>query len=1050
MLRTWESEPESIEKNIALLKFALDKVHEAAYLIDEDGRIRYVNEESCRVLGYSREELLNLSVTDIDPDFPSERWPGHWDELKERGSITFEGRHRTKDGRIFPVEISASYFEYDGQGYDLALVRDITERIRVEDALRFIAQRGWAGTADTFLSALAGYLADTLGMDYVLIAHLLDDGFSEAETSALHAKGEILSNVRYELKGTPCENVIGKKLCIYPKGVQALFPADTLLADMGAESYAGIPLWDSAGRPIGLLAALDGKPFHDENTLSYILQLAATSAAAALERERDDRLLAAREREFRTLAENSPDCILRYDNGCRCIYANPRIENTLGIPAGGMIGKTPMDIFPAGEYRLYQERIEGVLGTGADADLEVVIPGTGEVGRHHHVRFTAERDQEGAITGVLVIGRDITERKQMENVLRESEERFRTLTEKSPAGIYIIQDDLFRYVNPAFAEIHGYTPEEIINRLGPVDFITPEDRERVLYSIRHRTAGENMLSHLEFHIRRKDGSIRAVEVFGSRASHQGYPAIIGTIIDVTERKKSEEKLFQVTERWERTFNAVPDLIAIIDADCRIVQANKAMAERLGITPEECEGQVCYEAIHKTEEPPSFCPHVQTLKDKHEHMTEVREAGLDGDFIVSTSPIFDSTGQLVGSVHVARDITERLKAEEERKMLEAQLHQAQKMEAIGQLAGGIAHDFNNILTAIIGYSSILIHRLEEENPLRRHAKQVLSAAERAAELTNCLLAFSRRQVLNAKPVDLCEIVLGLEIMLRRLVPEDIDFRTAVADGDLVVMADKVQIEQVLMNLVTNAKDAMPSGGALTIEIFPALMEKQFVHAHGFGEPGDYACITVSDTGLGMDEETQKRIFEPFFTTKEVGKGTGLGMAIIYGIIRQHNGYISVYSEKERGTTFKVYLPLIAEEIMDLKEPMDAEPLPGGTETVLLAEDDAAVRELHRMMLEDAGYTVIKAVDGEDALKKFMERRTEVDILATDVIMPKVNGKALYEEIRKIRPDMKVLFMSGYTKDIIVERGILDEEFSVLTKPITPHKLLRKIREILYEN
>ena len=790
-----------------------------------------------------------------------------------------------------------------------------------------------------------------------------------------------------------------------------------------------------------------------------------------------------------------------------------------------------------------------------------------------HVSTTPIFDAEQHFNGSFGMFTDITERKRVENVLRESEERFRTLTEKSPVGVYIIQDDLFRYVNPAFAEIHGYAPKEIIDRLGPVDFLTPEDRERVLDNIRCKTAGDIELSRDEFHISHRDGSIRVVEVFGSRASHHGRPALIGTIVDITERKRSEEKLFQVTERWERTFDAVPDLIAIIDTDFRIVQANKAMADRLGSTPAECAGQVCYAAIHKTGAPPSFCPHAQTLTDCHEHMTEVSEEALGGDFIVSTSPIYDSAGQLMGSVHVARDITKRKhaetklneqlhflqqlldsipipvyykdvdglylgcnsaferfiglsrsdivgktvyevapkeradkhheadsallrhpgiqiyeasgiyndgechnvifnkatfvdanncvagtvgamiditslrKAEEERKKLETQLHQAQKMEAIGQLAGGIAHDFNNILTAIIGYSGIILLRMEKESSLRKYVEQVLTAAERAAELTNGLLAFSRRQVLHAKPLDLCVVVRGLEKMLGRLVPEDIDFRTTVAEGDLIIMADKVQIEQVLMNLVTNAKDAMPRGGTLTIEVSPVVREASFVHVDGFGEPGHYACITVADTGQGMDEETRKRIFEPFFTTKEVGKGTGLGMSIIYGIIQQHNGYISVYSEKEMGTTFRIYLPIIVEGIKEVHDTREAEPLPGGTETILLAEDDAAVLELHRMILEEGGYKVIEAVDGQDALDKFTEHRTEVDILATDVIMPKINGKSLYEEIRKIRPDIKVLFMSGYTKDIIVERGILDDEFSVITKPVTSYELLKKVREIL---
>jgi two-component system cell cycle sensor histidine kinase/response regulator CckA len=513
---------------------------------------------------------------------------------------------------------------------------------------------------------------------------------------------------------------------------------------------------------------------------------------------------------------------------------------------------------------------------------------------------------------------------------------------------------------------------------------------------------------------------------------------------VRERTK---ELLEISERWERTFDAVPDLIAIIDTDFRIVQVNKAMAERLGATPAECAGQVCYEVIHNTDAPPNFCPQKQTLRDFREHTAEVCEKRLGGDFIVSTSPIFDSAGHLIGSVHVARDITERKKAEEERKLLEAQLHQAQKMEAIGQLAGGIAHDFNNILTAIIGYAEIIHLRMEKDSPLRHFVEQVLASADRAAELTNGLLSFSRKQALQTKPMDLCGIVRGLKKMLRRLLPEDIDFRTTVAEGDLIVMADKSQIEQVLMNLVTNAKDAMPRGGTLTIEISPVVMAERFVHAHGFGEPGNYACVSVTDTGHGMDEETRKRIFEPFFTTKEVGKGTGLGMAIIYGIIQQHNGCITVSSEMGKGTTFRIYLPIISEEIKEAHGTRAAGSPQGGTETILLAEDEVTVRELHKMILEGAGYRVVEAVDGQDAIDKFMEHTADVDILVTDVVMPKIDGKSLYEEIRKRRPDMKVLFISGYAKDVIVERGILDEKFSYLSKPVKSFELLTLVRDIL---
>jgi two-component system cell cycle sensor histidine kinase/response regulator CckA len=418
-----------------------------------------------------------------------------------------------------------------------------------------------------------------------------------------------------------------------------------------------------------------------------------------------------------------------------------------------------------------------------------------------------------------------------------------------------------------------------------------------------------------------------------------------------------------------------------------------------------------------------------------------------DVIFNKATFVDANNRVAGTVGALMDITSLRKTEEERKQLEAQLYQAQKMEAIGQLADGIAHDFNNILTAIIGYAEIIHLRMEKDSPLRHFVEQVLASADRAAELTNGLLSFSRKQVLQTKPMDLCGIVRGLKKMLRRLLPEDIDFRTTVAEGDLIVMADKSQIEQVLMNLVTNAKDAMPRGGTLTIEISPVVMAERFVHAHGFGEPGNYACVSVTDTGHGMDEETRKRIFEPFFTTKEVGKGTGLGMAIIYGIIQQHNGCITVCSEMGKGTTFRIYLPIISEEIKEAHGTRAAGSPQGGTETILLAEDEVTVRELHKMILEGAGYRVVEAVDGQDAIDKFMEHTADVDILVTDVVMPKIDGKSLYEEIRKSRPDMKVLFISGYAKDVMVARGILDEKFGYISKPVKSFELLTLVRDIL---
>jgi signal transduction histidine kinase/CheY-like chemotaxis protein len=383
---------------------------------------------------------------------------------------------------------------------------------------------------------------------------------------------------------------------------------------------------------------------------------------------------------------------------------------------------------------------------------------------------------------------------------------------------------------------------------------------------------------------------------------------------------------------------------------------------------------------------------------------------------------------------------------ERKRLEDQLRQSQKMESIGTLAGGIAHDFNNILTAIIGYSSLLQMKLSDKDPLRYSVEQILSSANRAATLTQGLLAYSRKQILNAQPVNVNEIIRRVQLLLSRLIGEDIELKTILTDQDVTVMADAGQLEQVLMNLATNARDAMPEGGNLFIETEHLVLGPESATLHEFSKPGTYALIAVTDSGCGMDEKTRERIFDPFFTTKEVGKGTGLGLAMVYGIVKQHGGTIDVYSEPGRGSTFKIYLPLVhapAEEAL----PADLPPIIGGTETILLAEDDQVVRELTRHVLEQFGYRVIEAVDGEDAVNKFMENRQVVRLLLLDVIMPRKNGREVFAKISIFQPDIKALFLSGYTADIMYQKGLVEPGFNFVMKPVPVNDLLRKIRALL---
>jgi len=406
---------------------------------------------------------------------------------------------------------------------------------------------------------------------------------------------------------------------------------------------------------------------------------------------------------------------------------------------------------------------------------------------------------------------------------------------------------------------------------------------------------------------------------------------------------------------------------------------------------------------------------------------------------------DEIGKLATAFN---DMAESLKNREaEKGHLEQQLRQALKMEAIGTLAGGVAHDFNNILSAIEGYAMLLRDRIKKKSPVRNYVDQIISASERASDLTKRLLAFSRNQIINPKPLNLNDTIRDIKSLLVRLVGEDVEFRLHIAREDLIIVADELQIEQLLINLVRNARDAMPSGGILTIATeFVVLAEGQQLEKREEMKPGNYARLTVSDSGVGIDESIRERIFDPFFTTKEVGKGTGLGLSIAYGVVKQHHGIIEVDSDVGASTTFSIYLPLI-ESIVERKK-LEQMLLPAGNrETVLLAEDDRFVRMLTKHILTKYGYEVIEAVDGEDALVKFREHLESIQLLLLDVIMPKMNGKQVYDEARRIRPDLKVVFMSGHTYDAISKQGVFSEEIPLISKPLTPGELLVKVRSVL---
>lgn len=507
--------------------------------------------------------------------------------------------------------------------------------------------------------------------------------------------------------------------------------------------------------------------------------------------------------------------------------------------------------------------------------------------------------------------------------------------------------------------------------------------------------------------------------------------------EVEVRKQTEERLRQLASIVESTEDAV--ISTDVNGVVRIW--NEAAVQLFGYSAREAQGRDI-SFITSSEDREAFHQYIARAQLGDSQRFEgwiVSKGGKRIAVSVTASPVRNDNSTVSGVSAIIRDLTER-------RLLEEQLRQSQKLEALGALAGGIAHDFNNLLSVILGYGELALDRLKDDNPVRRQIIQMRAAADKAASLARQLLAFSRRQVLEPRVLDLNSVVSGLEKILRRVIGENIELKIDLATDLGHVKADPTRVEQIIMNLVVNARDAMPIGGRLSISTGNCELDEEYVRKHSSTQPGSYVMIGVSDSGAGIPPEIQSRIFEPFFTTKGPGKGTGLGLSTVYGIVKQSGGHIWVYSEVGKGTTFKIYLPRVQEKISANSKPQEEVDL-SGTETVLLVEDAAHLRELAREFLSNSGYRVIEASNGAEALELAAQHQGQIDLLLTDVIMPGMSGAELARKVMEARPSVQVIYASGYTADAISQHGVLDEGVVLIEKPYTRDKLLRKIREVL---
>ncbi len=738
----------------------------------------------------------------------------------------------------------------------------------------------------------------------------------------------------------------------------------------------------------------------------------------------------------RAIVESIPQKLFLKDCGSVYLAVNQALAASLGCTPEQVVGKDDFALVPAKLAEKYRADDRAVIESGQAKHVEERYVAQGKEYWIHTVK-TPVRNLAGDVIAVLGLFEDITEQKRAAHALEASEKRYRRLFESAKDGILILDADSGCIVdaNPFLERLTGYSHEELLGRcLWEIGAFKDIAASREAFATLQT---EKYVRYEHLPLKARDGHRIDVEFVSNVYRVDGQDVIQCNIRDITAWKRAEIE----RNRLARAIEQIAEMVVVTNARGDIVYANPAFEAVTGYAHQEVLGQsprllksgVQDEAFYR-----ALWATISGGGTWHGRMVNKKKDGTLYTAEATISPVRDAAGAITSYVAVERDISARL-------VLEAQFLQAQRMESIGRLAGGVAHDFNNLVTVILSYTALALEQLRDGDPLKDDLLEVTGAGERAAALTRQLLAFGRKQVLQPVALDLNQVLGDMENMLRRIIGEDIELVWAPESALGVIRADPGQLEQVLMNLVVNARDAMPDGGRLTIETSNVEIDEAYVALHVAVRPGPYVVLSVSDTGSGMDEATRTHIFDPFFTTKDKGKGTGLGLSTVQGIVAQSGGNIWVYSEPGQGTTFKVYLPRELEASMVPASERLPTPVRTGTETILVVEDEGALRRVARRILGAAGYTVLTASGGAEAISLCAQH--DVDLLLTDMVMPSMSGTELAQKLADTRPSLRVLYTSGYSDEGLVNQGVLEPGVHFLPKPFTAADLVRKVREVL---
>jgi PAS domain S-box-containing protein len=989
------------------------------FLKDLDLRYQLVNSANAGFFGRHEADILGRTDTELMPEWAAVACQES-DRLavrEKRMVVTIEPvGDKFYETHKFPVIVADEIVGVAG------IIRDITDRKRAEEALRESEER-YRLIAENASDVI---WAASINMDFTYVSPSVErlHGWTAEEIMALPLD-----------KWMPPDSletvarVISEAIAREERGEAR--PSPGPMVEIETYRKDGTTIWtEVAGR---LVHDDQGRP---KGIVGVTREITQRRHAEQALRESEGRL--------NKVVNAVRDAIIMIDREGNISLWNEAATAIFGYSSDEMHGRNLHELLVPSRFTAMYEQGFSIFKRSGDGPVigrVMEVTARQKDGKEIPVEVSAAPVLVGGEWHAVGVVRDITERKQAEQALRRSDGTLKSVFSAVPVGIAITNGGRApEWMNEAMISIMGYRTEELAKTGSRLFYASDEEYARVGTAILHgiQRTGIGITDTKWVH---KNGEIRAVHLRGAARDPKDVEGgLVFTAVDITTQKQAEEDLHESEAKYRMVVeNSLVGFSIIQDNVVRF--ANERWCETFGYGYEEVLDRLSPLDVVHPDDRELVKEYIEKPVTGEVNSMEYEFRGIRKDGRAITVKVFG--GKMVyrgrwAATSTIIDITRE-------RTLESQLFQSQKIESIGMLAGGVAHDFNNILTTMTGYATLLAMKISKEDPLQRYVGHILSASRKAADLTRSLLAFSRQQPLSLRPVDLNDILKETAQLLRRLLTEDILLKTLLCSEDLIVMADSTQIDQILFNLTTNARDAMPGGGSLSLETKLVELDSGSLRVYGINKPGKYALLKVSDTGVGMDEKTRERIFEPFFTTKEVGKGTGLGLSTVYGIVAQHKGFITVSSEPGVGTAFYLHLPVTG-EVPRAEKPV-AEEIERGRETILLAEDGEDVRRLIKEILVKYGYTVIEAADGEEAVRIFVKNSEKIDLLILDSIMPGKNGRAVYDEISRMNPRIRVLFMSGYTRDIVLDKGIEDKTFDFISKPVTPVELLKKVRHVL---